>query len=102
MTDISGNIPAVVTPFRESGEIDLEAFAQLIEWHIERGVDGICVAGDNGESWALTYDEREKLASEASEIIDGRIRFIVGATAHHAVHMPRYANGRNPLDRFTR
>lgn len=78
---ITGNIPAVVTPFDEAGTIDFPAFKTLIEWHIERGVDGICVAGDNGESWSLTRDERERLAHEAAATIDGRIAFVVGATA---------------------
>ena len=75
MAEITGNVPAVVTPFRETGEIDFDAFVKLIEWHIERGVDGICVAGDNGESWALRFDERQKLASTAAETIDGRVAF---------------------------
>ncbi len=57
--NISGNIPAVVTPFDEAGRIDLDAFAHLVEWHLSRGVDGICVAGDNGESWSLSVDERK-------------------------------------------
>ena len=81
MKDIVGNIPAVVTPFSASGDIEIEAFRQLIDWHIERGVDGICVAGDNGESWALSFDERKRLASVAAETIDGRVAFVVGATA---------------------
>ena len=80
MKEITGNIPAVVTPFTESGEIDMAAFEKLVDWHVERGVDGICVAGDNGESWALTFDERKKLAVAAAETIDGRIALVVGAT----------------------
>ena len=80
-TNISGNIPAVVTPFDEAGRIDFDAFAHLVEWHLSRGVDGICVAGDNGESWSLNVDERKKLAEEASRVIDGLVPLVVGATA---------------------
>ena len=43
----------------------LDAFAELIRWHLDNGADGICVAGDNGESWALTLDERRALAETA-------------------------------------
>jgi 4-hydroxy-tetrahydrodipicolinate synthase len=81
MTEIAGNIPAVVTPFDEVGAIDWDAFATLLEWHIARGVDGICVAGDNGESWALSFEERQELATRAAETIDGRVALVVGATA---------------------
>ena len=79
--NISGNIPAVVTPFDEDGRIDYDAFARLVEWHLARGVDGICVAGDNGESWSLGFDERKKLSQEAVRVIDGRVPLVVGATA---------------------
>jgi 4-hydroxy-tetrahydrodipicolinate synthase len=78
---ISGNIPAVVTPFDEQGRIDYDAFARLVGWHLSRGVDGICVAGDNGESWSLSFDERKKLAQDAARVIDGRVPLVVGATA---------------------
>ena len=80
-TTISGNIPAVVTPFDDTGRIDIAAFNELVQWHLERGVDGICVAGDNGESWSLSFDERKLIANEAARTIDGRVPLIVGATA---------------------
>ncbi|GMR23410.1 MAG: 2,4-dihydroxyhept-2-ene-1,7-dioic acid aldolase [Acidobacteriota bacterium] len=79
--NISGNIPAVVTPFDADGRIDFDAFVRLIEWHLSRGVDGICVAGDNGESWSLSFDERKKLSQEAARVIDGGVPLVVGATA---------------------
>ncbi len=80
-TSITGNIPAVVTPFDENGQIDIAAFTGLIEWHLSRGVDGICVAGDNGESWSLSADERKQLTDEAARTIDARVPLVVGATA---------------------
>ena len=64
-----------------AGQIDFGTFARLVDWHISRGVDGICVAGDNGESWSLSFDERTKLAQEAARVIDGRVPLVVGATA---------------------
>lgn len=81
LANIKGNIPAVVTPFDTEGRIDTPAFTKLIEWHLSRGVDGICVAGDNGESWALSANERRQLADKAARTIDGRVPLVVGATA---------------------
>lgn len=89
--NISGNIPALVTPFDEGGQIDLDAFAHLVEWHLSRGVDGICVAGDNGESWSLSVDERKRLAEEASRVIDGLVPLVVGATATSNQDSARHA-----------
>lgn len=78
---ITGNIPAVVTPFDAEGSIDFGAFTELIDWHLERGVDGICVGGDNGESWSLTFSERQQLTHTAAQAIGGRVPLVVGATA---------------------
>jgi 4-hydroxy-tetrahydrodipicolinate synthase len=78
---IRGNVPAVVTPFTEAGELMLDAFAELVLWHVDNGVDGICVAGDNGEAWALTPDERRALAETAVREVRGRVPVAVGASA---------------------
>ena len=36
-----GLMPALVTPFDEEGELDLQATEAVVERHIEAGVDGI-------------------------------------------------------------
>ncbi|SMF38871.1 4-hydroxy-tetrahydrodipicolinate synthase [Tistlia consotensis] len=78
---LRGFVPAVVTPFDESGAIRYEAFSDIVEWLIGNGADGICVAGDNGESWALDAEERRRLASLARERIAGRVPLVVGVSA---------------------
>src|ERR687884_644773 len=50
MTDLQGSLVAIVTPMREDGALDLEAFRRLIDWHIREGTDGIVVVGTTGES----------------------------------------------------
>lgn len=88
---IRGNIPAVVTPFDAEGEIRYEDFCRLIEWHIGQGVDGICVAGDNGEAWSLTVAERRRLAGLAVDTAAGRIPIVMGASATTAKQTILYA-----------
>jgi len=78
---IEGNIPAAVTPFNESGELLLDDFAEILQWHLSQDADGICIAGDNGEAWALTLEERKKLAKTAVKVISGRVPLIMGASA---------------------
>ena len=88
---IRGNIPAVVTPFDAEGEIRYEDFGRLIEWHIGQGVDGICVAGDNGEAWSLSVEERRQLAGLAVDTAAGRTPIIMGASATTAKQSVAYA-----------
>ena len=78
---MKGNIPAVVTPFSTSGELMIDAFAEVVRWYLALGVDGICVAGDNGEAWALTPDERRRLAEVAIRETAGRVPVLMGASA---------------------
>jgi len=78
---VRGNVPAVVTPFTASGEIMMDAYRELIRWHLDQRVDGICVAGDNGESWSLSTEERRQLAAATVEIVGGRIPVIMGVSS---------------------
>lgn len=50
---------AIATPFKESGEVNYDEFARLIEFQIENGTDAIIVCGTTGE--AATMSEREHM-----------------------------------------
>jgi 4-hydroxy-tetrahydrodipicolinate synthase len=51
-----GLMPAMVTPFDERGEVDLEATEAVVERFIEAGIDGISPLGSTGEFSHLTGD----------------------------------------------
>ncbi len=73
----AGSIVAIVTPF-EDGEVDLDAFASLVEWHVASGTSGIVVAGTTGESATLHPEERETLCRRAIAAARGRVPVIAG------------------------
>lgn len=54
-------LTAMVTPFDESGELDLREAQRLTRWLIERGNDGLVVAGSTGEGQTLDPSERVAL-----------------------------------------
>ena len=41
-------LTAIVTPFREDGSVDLDAFRALAGFLVENGSDGLVVAGTTG------------------------------------------------------
>jgi 4-hydroxy-tetrahydrodipicolinate synthase len=86
-----GPIPAVVTPFTEAGEIMEDAFRDVVERQLAIGAGGICVAGDNGESWTLDAAERGRLTRLAVEQARGRVPVIMGASAPTARATIAYA-----------
>lgn len=63
--NLFGYVPAIATPFNKKGEIMEDAFVDLFEFLIERGATCVCIAGDNGESWSLSSEERGRLVRVA-------------------------------------
>ena len=58
---LGGVITAMVTPFREDGELAEDAAAALISHLLANGSDGLVLAGTTGESATLTDDEKVRL-----------------------------------------
>ena len=85
MTDkkflIKGFVPAVVTPFNGAGDMMTDQLARIVEWHLSEGADAICIAGDNGEAWTLTPDDRKQLAETTVKTVAGRVPVLMGASA---------------------
>ncbi len=61
------------------GGLDFQAWARLIDFHIDNGTSGIVVAGTTGESATLTDAELRELTQRACEQAGGRIQIIAGA-----------------------
>ena len=90
----SGLMPAMITPFDERGEVDLEATEAVVERFVEAGVDGISPLGSTGESTHLAADERRRFTEEVVRIVAGRVPLVAGvgsAGTREAVDLARHA-----------
>jgi|SRR5690625_239709 len=74
----TGMIPAMLTPFDEQGELNVEVAEQLTERFIEAGVDGIFCLGTNGEFFAMSPEEKVRLIEVVSKKANGRIPIYAG------------------------
>jgi 4-hydroxy-tetrahydrodipicolinate synthase len=74
-----GSLPALVTPFNQDGELDLDTLKKLVEWHIDQGSHGLVPVGTTGESPTLTHAEHRLVIEEVVKAVDGRIPVIAGA-----------------------
>jgi 4-hydroxy-tetrahydrodipicolinate synthase len=79
---IKGSLVAIVTPMHDNGELDLERFNALIDYHVAEGTDGIVVVGTTGESPTVDFDEHNLLIRTAVERAAGRIPVIAGTGAN--------------------
>ncbi len=78
MAVFTGAGVAIVTPFKENGEVNYERFADLIEDQIAGGTDAIIVCGTTGESSTLTHEEHLDVIKYCVEQVAGRIPVVAG------------------------
>lgn len=71
--ELKGLIVPVLTPFRESGEIDHDAFIRHLEFLAKHGVRRIMVNGTTGEFHSLLPEERKMLLTLARRHFPGFI-----------------------------
>jgi len=94
-----GSLPALVTPMRPDGGIDLEAFRDLLDRQAENGSSGVVVAGSTGEGAALSGEERIQLIAAAVERVGARLAVIAGCTASVTRRSRRTRPGLTPSSR---
>ena len=63
-------LTAIVTPFTEGGEFDIDGAARLARWLVANGNEGLVVAGTTGESPTLTHTEQAELVAAVVEAVD--------------------------------
>ncbi|MEQ9240683.1 4-hydroxy-tetrahydrodipicolinate synthase [Roseovarius indicus] len=71
----------IVTPLNADFSINEAALAEVVEYLIAGGVNGIISAGTTGEYYAQTVEERAHLAKLTKEMIGGRVPLVVGTGA---------------------
>ena len=72
-------LTAVITPYDKYGNVDYTAAADLSEYLIQNGSDGVVVAGTTGESPVLTETEKQRLCLSIKERL-GDSGIVIAAT----------------------
>jgi 4-hydroxy-tetrahydrodipicolinate synthase len=91
---IKGSIVAIVSPMREDGALDFEAYRRLIAWHVAEGTNAIVAVGTTGESPTVDPDEHGELIRVAVEAVKGHIPVIAGTggnSTREAIELTRHA-----------
>jgi 4-hydroxy-tetrahydrodipicolinate synthase len=89
----SGSIVALVTPFRDGG-VDWEKLESLVEFHVEKGTNGIVACGTTGESATLTHQEHKEVVKTVIKAARKRLPVIAGTGSNstaEAVELTRDA-----------
>lgn len=73
---------ALVTPFRQDGQIDFDRLTGIVESLIAGGTDFLCVLGTTAETPTLTSDERLQVVKFVIKLVNGRIPIMVGCSSN--------------------
>jgi len=65
-------LTAMVTPFKENGEVDYEQAKKLALALLDSGSDGLVVAATTGEAPTLSWEEELRLFTEIKSVAGGR------------------------------
>ncbi len=87
-------ITAMVTPFDDEGKVDLKEAANLANWLVDHGSDGLVVTGSTGEASTLTEDEKVDLWRTIAAEVGDRAKVIAGTGTYdtaHSIHLTHKA-----------
>jgi 4-hydroxy-tetrahydrodipicolinate synthase len=76
-----GIIPAVTTPFADSGAIDRAGLEANLAALLDAGVHGVVATGTMGEAGSLSTAERREVVAAVAAAADGRVPVIAGVSA---------------------
>jgi 4-hydroxy-tetrahydrodipicolinate synthase len=85
---------AMITPFATNGDADVDEAVRLARFLVDRGNDGVVVAGTTGESAALETDEKLALFGAIKSALGSGATVIAGTTGNntrHSVELTREA-----------
>lgn len=92
MKELAGGInPVLVTPLKETGELDVAGLRRLAARLVEAGVQGLVALGSMGELPYLDAAERRAAIEAVVEAAGGRAQVIAGTTAFGAMEAARKA-----------
>lgn len=91
---LRGCITAMVTPFNEKFELDLEGLRKNIEFQINNKVSGLVILGTTGESPTITNEEFKSIVELSVNQVNGRVPVIIGTgsnSTEKTVHTTKIA-----------
>jgi 4-hydroxy-tetrahydrodipicolinate synthase len=80
-TSATGVYLITVTPFTDSGALDLASTDKMVDFCLDAGVTGLTVLGIMGEATKLTAAESRTFVKQVLTRVAGRVPVVVGASA---------------------
>ncbi len=79
--DANGVYIIALTPFTDTGALDLDSTDRMVDFYLERGATGLTVLGMMGEAQKLTMDESQTYVQRILKRVNGRVPVIAGVSS---------------------
>lgn len=92
--EIKGIIPPILTPMNDDESINEKELRVQVNREIDAGVHGIFPFGTNGEAYALSFEEKERVLDTVVQETNGRVPVYAGtgcATTRETVALSKRA-----------
>ncbi|MCX6068651.1 MAG: dihydrodipicolinate synthase family protein, partial [Chloroflexi bacterium] len=88
---LTGIYAPIITPFNADESINYPVLAQLIDYLIDNGINGLVPGGTTGEVYALTEAERLDVFQFVKDQAAGRVTLIAGTNSGATRDVIRYS-----------
>ena len=76
MREMKGIFTALLTPFKEDYSINEASLKKLVEFNLEKGINGFYVGGSTGEGMVMTTEERKEVFRIVKEAAGDKVPMI--------------------------
>ena len=83
LDELTGVLPALISPLRSDGRVDEASVPRLVEHVIRGGVHGLLALGSTGETASLDETARRTILSSVVAAAAGRVPVICGVAQSH-------------------
>ena len=83
LEELTGVLPALISPLRSDGKVDEAAVGRLVEHVLHGGVHGLLALGSTGETASLDEAARRSLLSSVVDAAAGRVPVLCGVAQSH-------------------
>ena len=78
-----GIFPALITPFTTTGQLDEAAARRVIQYNMDKGVDGFYVCGSTGESLLMNMQQRKRILEVVVDEVQGHAKVLAHIGCFH-------------------
>ena len=73
---LSGIYSALITPMDAGEQVNIPVLREIVEYQIQKGVEGFYCCGSSGEALLLSHEERQLIVKTVAEQVAGRVPVI--------------------------